>query len=235
MEFIKPGTYIDFMKYRVPVITVLGIMATLSLVSLFYPGPNYGIDFAGGTEVQLLFKSETSPAEVRQALQESGYARPDVISVEDQPNEYIIRVQEVSSLPDAQVEKIRASVAVALGDGVLQEMKVSPGGDKITIRVSGPVNEQQLQEALMTGGANVRSINALTGSRDPRYEAQLVGVADELHELDGHGRQDRQLRARQYFVDNGGVHLSRTARDPPRAGRGSGWCRVDKPRRLLLR
>ncbi len=180
MEFIKPGTYIDFMKYRGPVMTVLGIMATLSLISLFYPGPNYGIDFAGGTEVQLVFTGDTSPAEVRTALQDSGYARPDVISVEDQPNEYIIRVQEVSSLPDAQVEKIRESVAAELGDGVLQEMKVSPGGDKITLRVSGPVNEQQLQEALMAGGANVRSINALTGSRDPRYEAQLVGVADEL-------------------------------------------------------
>jgi preprotein translocase subunit SecF len=180
MEFIKPGTYIDFMKYRGPVMTVLGIMATLSLISLFYPGPNYGIDFAGGTEVQLVFKGDTSPAEVRKALQDSGYARPDVISVEDQPNEYIIRVQEVSSLPAAQVEKIRESVAAELGDGVLQEMKVSPGGDKITLRVSGPVIEQQLQEALVAGGANVRSINALTGSRDPRYEAQLVGVADEL-------------------------------------------------------
>jgi len=180
MEFIKPGTYIDFMKYRGPVITVLALMATLSLVSLFYPGPNYGIDFAGGTEVQLLFKGDTTSAEVRKALEDSGYARPDVISVEDSPNEYIIRVQEVSSLPTEQVEKIREAVAAALGEGVLQEMKVSPGGDKITLRVSGPVNEQQLQEALMAGGANVRSINALTGSRNPRYEAQLVGVADEL-------------------------------------------------------
>ena len=107
MEFIKPGTYIDFMKYRAPVMTVLGLMATLSLVSLFYPGPNYGIDFAGGTEVQLLFKGDTTSSEIRKALQDSGYARPDVISVEDQPNEYIIRVQEVSSLPDQQVEKIR--------------------------------------------------------------------------------------------------------------------------------
>jgi len=180
MEFIKPGTYIDFMKYRGPVITVLGIMSILSLVSLFYPGPNYGIDFAGGTEVQLIFKGDTTPAEIRKALEDSGYARPDVISVEDSPNEYIIRVQEVSSLPADQVEKIRETVSAALGAGVLQEMKVSPGGDKITLRVSGPVDEQQLQEALMAGGANVRSINVLTGSRDPRYEAQLVGVADEL-------------------------------------------------------
>ena len=94
-----------------------------------------------------------------------------MISVEDEPNEYIIRVREVSSLPDEQVEKIRESVEPLLGEGVLQEMKVSPGGDKITLRVSGEVHEQQLQEALVAGGAHVRSINALTGSRDPRYEA----------------------------------------------------------------
>ncbi len=180
MEFIKPGTYIDFMKYRGPVITVLGIMALLSLVSLFYPGPNLGIDFAGGTEVQLTFRGDTPSGEVREALEDAGYARPDVISVEGEANQYIIRVREVSSLPAEQVEKIRESVTAALGADVLREMKVSPGGDKITLRVSGPVHEQQLQEALEGGGAHVRSINALTGSRDPRYEAQLVGVADEL-------------------------------------------------------
>jgi len=81
MELIKPGTYIDFMKYRGPVITVLGLMALLSLVSLFYPGPNYGIDFAGGTEVQLAFDGDTTPSEVRSALEQAGYSRPDVISV----------------------------------------------------------------------------------------------------------------------------------------------------------
>ena len=182
MEFIKPGTYIDFMKYRVPVVGVLATLATLSLISLFYPGPNYGIDFAGGTEVQLQFNGDTTPAEVRSALEEAGYSRPEVISVEGEPNQYIIRVREVSSLPDDQVEKIRAAVESALGEGVLQEMKVSPGGDKITVRVTGEIVEQQLQEALAAGGANVRSVRRLAGSRDPRYEAYLVGVADEVTE-----------------------------------------------------
>ena len=196
MEFIKPGTYIDFMKYRGPVITVLGILAALSLVSLFYPGPNYGIDFAGGTEVQLAFDGDTTPAEVRAALVDAGYSRPDVISVEGKSNEYIIRVREVSSLPENQIDKIRASVEAALGEGVLQEMKVSPGGDKITLRVSGEVHEQQLQEALTAGGAHVRSINSLAGSRNPRYEAHLVGVADELTErLQAHFGERAPARA----------------------------------------
>ncbi|MDH4282625.1 MAG: protein translocase subunit SecF, partial [Myxococcales bacterium] len=101
--------------------------------------------------------------------------------VEDSPNEYIIRVSEVSSLPEDQVDKIREATVAALGQDVVREMKVSPGGDKITIRVSGAgVHEQQIEEALEAGGAHVRSVGLLAGSRDPRYEAQLVGVADEL-------------------------------------------------------
>jgi preprotein translocase subunit SecF len=180
MEFVKPGTYIDFMGVRGPVIAVLALIATLSLVSLFYPGPNYGIDFAGGTEVQLAFTGDTAPGEVREALEDAGYLRPDVISVEGKPNQYIIRVGEVSSLPEEQVEKIQQSVATALGEDVVLEIKVSPGGDKITLRLSREVHEQQLREALEAGGAHVRSINPLAGSRDLRYEAQLVGVADEL-------------------------------------------------------
>jgi hypothetical protein len=40
MEFLKPGTYIDFMKYRGPVITVLGLMAALSLVSPRFNWPS---------------------------------------------------------------------------------------------------------------------------------------------------------------------------------------------------
>jgi preprotein translocase subunit SecF len=179
MEFVKPGTYIDFMKYRGPVMAVLGFLALGSLILLFVPGPNYGIDFAGGTELQLQFTGDTTPSEVRAALEKEGYSRPDVISVEGSPNEYIIRIQEVSSLPAEELEKIQKSVQASLGEG-FGEMKVSPGGDKITVRVSEGVTEEQLQTALEAGGARVRSVNALAGSRELRYEAQLVGVADEV-------------------------------------------------------
>ena len=121
MEFIKPGTYFDFMKYRAPVMTVLGLMALLSLISLVYPGPNYGIDFAGGTEVQLAFQGDVTSGEIRQALEDAGYARPDVISVEGKANEYIIRVREVSSLPEEQIEKIRAHTERAIGRASCRE------------------------------------------------------------------------------------------------------------------
>ena len=72
MELIKPGTYIDFMRLARPVITATLLLVALSVVSLFVPGPNYGIDFAGGTEIQLAFNGTVETAELRGMLEELG-------------------------------------------------------------------------------------------------------------------------------------------------------------------
>ncbi len=179
-EMVKAGFYFDFMKYRVPIIGLLALLSGMSLVSLFYPGPKYGIDFAGGTELQLAFTGDTQPGEIRTALEDLGYERPDVVSVEGSPNEYIIRVREVSSLPVDQVAKIEEGLKQAYGEEVFREMKVSPGGDKISVRLSQATTDLEIRQALEAGGAQVRSVNPLAGSRDHRYEAHLVGVGDKV-------------------------------------------------------
>lgn len=180
MEFVKPGTYIDFMRYRRPVILVSVLLVLGSLASVFYPGPNYGIDFRGGTELQLQFTGRTTSGEIRQALESLGYERPDVVAVEDSPNEFMIRVREVSSLPEGQVARIEEAVRGALGDVEMNEMKVSPGGDKISFRLSGPVDPGTLREVLEAQGVGIRSVNQFGQQADDRYEAHLIGVGDEI-------------------------------------------------------
>jgi preprotein translocase subunit SecF len=180
MEFIKPGTYVDFMRHRRPVIVMSLILVTASVASVFYPGPNYGIDFAGGTEVQVRFQGDVDAGELRSTLEDLGYSRPDVVSVEGSPNEYMIRVREVSSLPEEQVEKIRAELATTLTVAEIEEMRVSPGGDKISLRLSAEADPDNIRAALHDAGADVRSVNAFGKAEDHRYEAFLVGVADEM-------------------------------------------------------
>ncbi len=179
-EIIKPGTYIDFMRHRRPVIAVSLLLVVASIVSVFVPGPNYGIDFRGGTELQLGFTGPVTSGELRQTLESLGYERPDVVAVEETPNEFIIRVQEVSALPEEQVAAIEAAVEGALGEVELNEMKVSPGGDKITFRFSGPVDAETLRGALEEQHVGIRAVNQFGQQEDNRYEAHLTGVADEI-------------------------------------------------------
>lgn len=180
MEFIKPGTYIDFMRLARPVILTSITLVCLSLASLFFPGPNYGIDFAGGTEIQLAFQGDVDTAELRGILDEIGHSGADVVRVEGQENEFMIRVREVSSLSEEQTERLEAAVGTSVGADVLRELRVSPGGDKLTLRLAREIDQTALREAIEGTGVSVRDVAPLVGSDDVRLEVFLVGIADEI-------------------------------------------------------
>lgn len=180
MEFIKPGTYIDFMRLARPVILTSITLVCLSLASLFFPGPNFGIDFAGGTEIQLAFQGDVDTAELRGILDEIGHSGADVVRVEGRENEFMIRVREVSSLSEEQTERLEAAVGTSVGADVLRELRVSPGGDKLTLRLAREIDQTALREAIEGTGVSVRDVAPLVGSDDVRLEVFLVGIADEI-------------------------------------------------------
>jgi preprotein translocase subunit SecF len=179
MELFKPRGTINFMKYRGPLIGGSLLLALLGLISMWVPGPNYGIDFKGGTEVQLKFDPSVNPTEVRETLAAVGY-EAEVVTVEGRAGEFLVRVGRVSSLSSEQITKIKATLNWRISGVKIDELKVSPGGDKISLRMRDSVDAAAVEAALKAAGAKVRSVNTFGSSEQHRYEAQLVGVADEL-------------------------------------------------------
>jgi len=179
MEFFKPRSTINFMKHRGPLIIGSMALTLLGLLSTVWPGPNYGIDFKGGTEVQLQFKGKIEASTIRTTLSQVGYDA-EVLNVEGRSNEYLIRVGRVTSLPPEKIAGIKKQLAWKIGDVKIEELKVSPGGDKIALRMRESVEPAAIEAALKAAGAQVRSANAFGSSEQHRYEAQLVGVADEM-------------------------------------------------------
>lgn len=183
MELLKPDTYIDFMRYRVPVIGTSLTLLALSIVSVFWPGPKLGLDFAGGTEIELQFTGPVSTAELREALEASGHPGADVVTVEGRPHAYMLRVNETSAVTDEVKAAISSRLDSVLGDVEVLQYKVSPGGDKISLRLSGPADLAVIRGAIEGEGSNgveVREVTQFGGSAENRYEALLVGVGDTV-------------------------------------------------------
>lgn len=179
MELFKPRGTINFMKHRGPLITISLSLALLGFLSVFWPGPNYGIDFKGGTEVQLKFGAGVSATDVRNSLTKAGYDA-EVVTVEGRAGEYLVRVGRISSLSPEQLKKITSAVGKQIAGVPVEELKVSPGGDKITMRLQQAAEPEAIKAALTGAGAKVRTVNGFGASEQHRYEAQLVGVADEM-------------------------------------------------------
>jgi preprotein translocase subunit SecF len=115
MQFIKPGTHIDFMGMRKVGFTFSLILILAGIVSLIiHNGPNYGIDFAGGTLVQVKFPQKVDVSDIRKGLDKIGLKDVSVQGFGDQEaNEYLIRT---SSDADALGNQLPDTVSRGLKD-----------------------------------------------------------------------------------------------------------------------
>jgi preprotein translocase subunit SecF len=186
MEFFKPGLIVDFMRHRRIYMAVSLVLVVASVVSIFFPGPNYGTDFLGGTEVQLSFQQPVASGDLRSALDELGYDGADVVPVVDQENGYIIRTRAFSTLDEAQEAEIRAAVqsAIAEVEGVdVQRIRLPEGSDKVRIELTGGIDPGVIRGALEGIGVRAIDVSQFGDAASNTYEVRLAGVADEL--IDG--------------------------------------------------
>ena len=91
-ELVPPGTTIDFIgKRRICAALSIGLLL-ISVVAGLMRGVSFGIDFVGGTEVQLRF-SETAPANegaIREVVSSCGIADATVVTF-GSANEFLVK------------------------------------------------------------------------------------------------------------------------------------------------
>jgi preprotein translocase subunit SecF len=235
MELFKPGRQFDFMGMRwfwIPFSLFLVFAAT---VLTFYPGPNYGTDFRGGTEIEVAFTKPIDAAAVRQAAEASNFTSPDVVQVKDLENPYhfLIRVPDVSVVDEGSKDKLKAALcltedpkapvsneAACPANARATEVKFSLGGDKILTRYdTDPDLEKVKAQIRSVPGINLRESPTnpqVTNPRDHRVEIQLQSKGDQLLEalrgkLGADTVPDRALR-----VEWAGPKASKQLRDSAR-------------------
>jgi preprotein translocase subunit SecF len=92
LEIIKPNTRIDFVgKMRIAVIFSICLIVITIISLIYHKGPNWGVEFIGGTGVHVKLASEIEPEEIRKALSGAGYPSESVQHIGlPGDNEYLI-------------------------------------------------------------------------------------------------------------------------------------------------
>jgi len=132
MELIKPGTKIQFTRYRKIAVILSTVINLVVLGYLFIKGPNLGVDFAGGTMVQLKFQERVAIANIRQALDRTNLTGAVIQDFGDpQANEYLVRFEKTSvNLGDLGAQ-IKKSLGAQFGAGKYEIRRVESVGPKI--------------------------------------------------------------------------------------------------------
>lgn len=112
ITLIPDGTQINFMKARFFGIGVSLVLSFASIVLFFTPGLNYGVDFRGGIQMEVVTEGEADLAAFRAQLGELGMGE---VALQEfgSPNHLLVRVERQAGGEEAQttaVERLRTEV-----------------------------------------------------------------------------------------------------------------------------
>ena len=118
MQIIKPDVNINFIGGRKIAYAVSVLMILVSLASLLiHKGPNYGIDFAGGTLIQVRFSGPTRIADVKDGLKAINLPASSVQSFgEKGDNEVLIRADASIDSAEGYTSRLAESLETATGN-----------------------------------------------------------------------------------------------------------------------
>lgn len=117
MQFIKSDINIDFLGKQKIGFVLSAMLIIASIVSLIvHRGPNYGIDFVGGTLVQVKFSQPASIGDLRKGLADLDLKDTSVQNFgQAEDNEYLIRTSSAHTMDNDLSESISKGIEKATG------------------------------------------------------------------------------------------------------------------------
>lgn len=185
MEIIKANTRYDFLSKSRGFLTISGALVVLAWALVGIRGLNYGIDFAGGTEVLMAFGETVPPNELREAVTTLGFDHAEVVTygLTDE-GRYFVRSRTQTLLTQADIDKIRAAVVEKVAEPSLWDATDEAGEEirvRFTAELAKPELKTTLKEALSAAGfAKGEVTTQTTGGSNPVYVLRLPTVRDRL-------------------------------------------------------
>ncbi len=137
---------INFMGWRKTAATISAVLLVGSILALAVRGIEFGLDFTGGSQIELGFDQPADLGTIRGVLSDEGLENPVAVFF-GSDSEVLIRTQD--ALSDGVVEQLNEDVA-ALADGAtLAEVRNAPS-DQVEfsqVLVFSGIDEQTLRNA----------------------------------------------------------------------------------------
>ena len=131
MQLIPSNTSIDFIGRRKIAFAISGLMVLLALVALATKGLNWGIDFAGGTIVEVRLEQPRPVGDLRDALEMATIAGASIQHFGTE-TEFLIRMPNAEGADSGTIStQVLSALETGLGQGQVELRRVEFVGPAI--------------------------------------------------------------------------------------------------------
>jgi preprotein translocase subunit SecF len=140
---------IPFMRYRHVAATISATLVVIALISLLVRGLNYGLDFTGGTQLEVHYSGVADLDQIRSALSAAGYPNHEVVNV-GSDQDVTVRVQDSEASVDVDAET-RSTETTEAVIGILKSATSLETSLTSSAFVSSQVGSEMKELAILGG------------------------------------------------------------------------------------
>jgi preprotein translocase subunit SecF len=182
-DIIPHDTKFDFVGKR-HIAVVLSLIANLTVIGwAVFHGLNFGVDFAGGTEMEVKFQQAVDPGAIRKGVEDLGFKDASVQTYgPEAEHTYLIRVGRIALMTPEDVKRVIGAVRSKFP--IAGEPHFNPEvGDKIDFQFQGtPPAPDALRAAVESAGVHVREVREEAGltAGTKSFAVITQGIQDKI-------------------------------------------------------
>lgn len=184
MKLLPNDPTVKWMSLNKWYVMISGVMLVISIVAIAARGINFGIDFAGGYELQVKFDKHEEEEKVQKLVEglNLGESRVQRYGAETS-NEFLILVRQHSALTEEQRAQMKGDLEqLAGGPEGLSNFSVAESGENVIAGFTKQVDESAVRGVITKYGLNVKNIRAGERTDRSEYVIDLVGISDKVQE-----------------------------------------------------
>ncbi|MEE8604462.1 MAG: protein translocase subunit SecF [Candidatus Aminicenantaceae bacterium] len=212
--FRKPN--FQFMKYKFIALGISAVIIAIGLINISIgKGLNTGVDFAGGTLIQIRFKSVVPIEELRKSLGEAGLGSSKIQEVEKGEKEYIIRTM----LPeDAQDQELESHIL--MGNMVVDALKTQEDQSSVDSGMRDlNVIERNNLRTIIAASFPEKADTSADAILNLRKSAELKGIIESYDQLEQAGIDAEVLNTLKDKTFLGSMTIKRRETVGPQVGK----------------
>ena len=204
MRIFKKDPDFKFMNKRLIAFVISGLIIAAGIFTFYTKGFNLGVDFTGGTMVEVSFREAISVGELRNSLQEVGLGKSEITKVGSDENKFFIKtiqsLDEETEQGDGEDISLHEEITLKMREQFLgSNEKGDLASGKIDLNNS---SLKKITDFIASDGIRLEDAVESAGKIDGLKKTNSTGLISGIEEIEKLGlkkRVETLLREKTFF------------------------------------